>query len=160
MNLPDDVTPIVARPFVFDTAAGLDDFRARYVERFGSSQVLEVYLQVGDGARADVYRPAVDGRRERVFVSGGFQVGRETDPPEEDEAAFDWNLVNSAALAGLMAGAPDAVGVPDAVVDSVMITNDRAAPEIAITAYDANRRGGRIVAGFEGNVLSVSRYNP
>lgn len=157
--LQGDVAPIVARPFVLDTAAGLDDFRARYVDRFGSDRVLEVYIDVGD-ARADVYRPALDGRRERVFVSGGFQVSRETYPPEETEVPFDWSLVDSAAVAGLMAAAPDAVGVPDAEVETVMITNDRAVPEVAVTAYDADRRGGRVVADFAGNIVSVSPYTP
>ncbi|MBW4779865.1 DUF1707 domain-containing protein [Rhodococcus fascians] len=156
MDLPVDVTPIVARPFVFDTAAGLDDFRERYVQRFGSSQVLEVFIQM-DSNRADVYRPTAEGRRERVFVSGGFEVYHETDAPDAQEALFDWATIDSAVLAGLVAGTPEAVGVPDAAVEYVMITDSRGEQRISITAKNDDDQGGRVEADFAGNIVSVSR---
>lgn len=156
MDLPVDVTPIVARPVVFDTAAGLDDFRERYVERFGSSQVIEVFVQMDDN-RADVYRPTAEGRRERVFVSGGFEVYHETEPPDAQDALFDWATIDSAVLAGLVAGTPDAVGVPDAAVEYVMITDSRGEQRISITAHNDDDQGGRVEADFAGNIVSVDR---
>lgn len=159
MPLPADVTPIIAQPFVFDTAAGLDDFRTRYIERFGTTEVLELSIQVDDDNRADVYRVSADGRRERVFVAGGFEVYRTTDLLDPSEIPFDWALVDSAVVAGLIAGTPAAVGVPGAVADWVTIDTDDGVPQIAVTAYDADRRGGRIVADLAGNIVRVSAYS-
>lgn len=151
MPLPEGVTPIVARPFVFDTADGLDDFRSRYIERFGSSEVLELSIQVDADNRADVYRVS-DGRRMRVFVSGGFEVDASTGILDPAEQPFDWNLVDSNVIAGLIASTPDTVGVPDAIPDWVTIDNGR----IIVTAYDADLRGGRVEADFAGVVTRVS----
>ncbi|OZD07138.1 hypothetical protein CH275_08185 [Rhodococcus sp. 06-235-1A] len=156
MDLPVDVTPIVARPFVFDTTAGLNDFRERYVQRFGSSQVLEVFIQLNNN-RADVYRPTAEGRRERVLVAGGFEVGLDTEPPDTDDAMFDWATIDSAILAGLVAGTPEAIGVPDAAVEYVMITETRGNQRISISARNDDARGGRVEADFAGNIVSVSR---
>lgn len=156
MEVPVGVTPIVARPFVFDTAAGLDDFRERYVQRFGSSEVLEVYIQFGDN-RADVYRPSAQGRRERVFVSGGFEVNLDTDPADAYDALFDWRAIDSEVLAGLIASTPEAVGVPNAVVEYAMIDETRGNRRISVTAHDQDDNGGRIEADFAGNIVSVSR---
>ncbi|WP_415971683.1 DUF1707 domain-containing protein [Rhodococcus sp. 077-4] len=156
MDLPVDVTPIVARPFVFDTAAGLDDFRDRYVQRFGSSQVLEVYIQL-DNNRADVYRPTPESRRERVLIAGGFEVDLDTDAPDTDDALFDWATIDSAVLAGLVAGTPEAIGVPDAAVEYVMINESRGKQRISISARNEDAEGGRVEADFAGNIVSVSR---
>jgi hypothetical protein len=62
-------------------------------------------------------------------------------------------------VAGLIAGAPAAVGVPDAVADWVTIDTDDGVPQIAVTAYDADRRGGRIVSDLAGNIVRVSPYS-
>ena len=156
MDLPVDVTPIVARPFVFDTTAGLDDFRERYVERFGSSQVLEVFIQLNNN-RADVYRPSAEGRRERVFVAGGFEVGLDTEAPDTDDATFDWATIDSAVLAGLVAGTPEAVGIPNSVVEYIMITETRGNQRISISTSNEDAQGGRVEADFAGNIVSVSR---
>lgn len=160
MDLPDNVTPIVAKPFVLDTPAGLDDLRARYIERFGTSEVLGVSIQPDDDNRADIYRISADGRRERVFVQGGFEVYGTTDLLDPTENPFDWTLVDSTVVAGLIAGAPDAVGVPDAVVDYVNIQNGRAGQRISVTATDPDRRGGNVEADFAGNIVRVNRYTP
>jgi len=154
MDLPVDVTPIVARPFVFDTTAGLDDFRERYVERFGSSQVLEVFIQLNNN-RADVYRPTAEGRRERVFVAGGFEVGLDTEAPDTDDATFDWATIDSAVLAGLVAGTPEAVGIPNSVVEYIMITETRGNQRISISTSNEDAQGGRVEADFAGNIVSV-----
>ncbi|MET0316349.1 MAG: hypothetical protein ABW188_05960, partial [Rhodococcus fascians] len=138
---------------------GLEDFRNRYIERFGTTEVLELSIQVDDDNRADVYRVSADGRRERVFVAGGFEVYRTTDLLDPSEIPFDWTLVDSGVVAGLIAGAPAAVGVPDAVADWVTIDTDDGVPQIAVTAYDADRRGGRIVADLAGNIVRVSPYS-
>lgn len=156
MDLPADVTPIVARPFVFDTAEGLEDFRARYIERFGSSEVLEVSIQADADNRADVYRISADGRRERVFVAGGFEVDSSTSLLDEVEKPFDWTIVDPAVVAGLIAGAPETVGVPGAEVEYVTIENAREGQQISITVSDADRRGGRIESDFAGVITRVS----
>lgn len=160
MDLPTDVVPIVARPFVFVTEEGLDDLRARYIERFGTSEVLELSIQPDEDARADVWRVSTDGRRERVFVDGGFQVYGSTELLQDDEPPFDWNLVNSAALARLIAETPATVGVPEAVVDWATVDIDAGAQRISISASDPDRRGGRVEADFAGNILAVTRSSP
>mgnify|MGYP005989007427 CR=1 FL=1 len=156
MPLPDDVTPIVARPFVFDTAAGLDDFRDRFIERFGSSQVVSLSLQVDEGSRADVYRLDAEGRVERIMVNGGFEPQKDTSLPEEGQLGFDWNLLDSAVVAGVIAGAPETVGAPQGVVDWVSIDNDEGEQRISVSVSVPDLSGGRVETDFAGNPTYVS----
>lgn len=155
MPLPDTVTPIVARPFVFDTAAGLDDFRARYIERFGSSEVLELNIQPVD-RRADVYRLDENGRVQRIMVSGGFGPQADTDLPEEDQLVFDWNTIDSAVVAGVIAGAPQSVGAVDGVAKYITIENDGGEQSISVSVDAPDTNGGRIETDFAGNPTYVS----
>ncbi|WP_338887878.1 DUF1707 domain-containing protein [Rhodococcus sovatensis] len=156
MPLPDNVTPIVARPFVFDTAAGLDDFRARFIERFGSSEVLSLSLQVDEDSRADVYRLNDDGRVERIMVSGGFEPQKDTSLPEEGQLGFDWNLLDSAVVAAVIAGAPETVGAPQGVADWVNIDNDEGEQRISVSVSVPDLSGGRVETDFAGNPTRVS----
>ena len=156
MPLPDDVTPIVARPFVFDTAAGLDDFRDRFIERFGSSQVVSLSLQVDEGSRADVYRLDSEGRVERIMVNGGFEPQKDTSLPEEGQLGFDWDLLDSAVVAGVIAGAPETVGAPQGVVDWVSIDNDEGEQRISVSVSVPDLSGGRVETDFAGNPTYVS----
>lgn len=156
LPLPDNVTPIVARPFVFDTAAGLDDFRARFIERFGSSEVLSLSLQVDENSRADVYRLDADGRVERIMVSGGFEPQKDTSLPEEGQLGFDWNLLDSAVVAGVIAGAPETVGAPQGTADWVNIDNDEGEQRISVSVSVPDLSGGRVETDFAGNPTRVS----
>ncbi|KZF09524.1 MAG: DUF1707 domain-containing protein [Rhodococcus sp. (in: high G+C Gram-positive bacteria)] len=156
MPVPDDVTPIVARPFVFDTATGLDDFRNRFIERFGSSQVVSLSLQVDEGSRADVYRLDAEGRVERIMVNGGFEPQKDTSLPEEGQLGFDWNLLDSAVVAGVIAGAPETVGAPQGVVDWVSIDNDEGEQRISVSVSVPDLSGGWVETDFAGNPTHVS----
>ncbi|SNT16839.1 DUF1707 SHOCT-like domain-containing protein [Rhodococcoides kyotonense] len=154
--LPESVTPIVAQPFVFDTAEGLDDFRARYIERFGSSEVVELSIQVDDDNRADVYRLNAEGRVERIMVNGGFDPYRDTDLRDEGQVPFDWNLLDSAVVAGVIAGAPETVGAPQGTPDWVTIDNDEGRQRISVSVDVPDLRGGRVETDFAGNSTYVS----
>lgn len=154
-----DVTPIVARPFDFDTAEGLEDFRNRYVERFASADVVEVNLQPADG-RADVYRLTEEGRVQRVMVSGGFEPQSDTKPLGEDQRVFDWAMLDSSVVAGVVAGAPQSIGAPDGVSKYVTIDADDDEQRISISVYVDDSSGGYVETDFAGNPISVNVHTP
>lgn len=155
MPLPENVVPIVARPFVFDTAAGLDDFRSRYIERFGTAEVLRLSLQPAD-RRADVYRLDENGRVQRVMVSGGFEPQTDTDLPDEDQRVFDWNAVDSGVVAGVISGAPQSVGGGGGVATYVTIEDDGGEQSISVSVDVPDTSGGRVETDFAGNPTYVS----
>lgn len=149
-EIPDGVTPIVARPFVFDTAAGLDDFRRQYVTRFGSAEVISVSIRLAD-QRADIYRFGADRAVEDVTVDGGFDPGLYSSPSLNDAATFDWTSVDHTLVANLLAGVPQSLGNPEAVVERLTIDN-RERPEIEFRTSDSS---GRIVYDFAGNTIGI-----
>ncbi|MBY6368360.1 DUF1707 SHOCT-like domain-containing protein [Rhodococcoides corynebacterioides] len=153
-DLPPDVSPIVAQPFAFDTAAGLADFRARWIERFGSAEIYSMYLDLGD-RRASVTRPVADGRQQQVNVMGGFDPSDSTSEPSDSERTLDWTTLNVDALAGHLAGAPLSLGRPNGVVDTVNLRNF-GTPEIRLDVVDPRGEGvGTVVVDPAGAVLSV-----
>ncbi|MGN7132195.1 DUF1707 SHOCT-like domain-containing protein [Rhodococcoides corynebacterioides] len=153
-DLPPDVAPIVARPFVFDTAAGLAEFRDRWIERFGSPGIYSMYIDLGDG-RASVTRPVEAGRQQQVNVMGGFDPSSSTSEPSDSERTLDWTTLNVDALAGHLAGAPTSLGRPDGVVDTVNLRNF-GTPEIRLDVVDARGEGvGTVVVDPAGAVVAV-----
>lgn len=159
MPLPGSVTPIVAAPFVFDTAEGLDDFRARYLERFGNSEVVELRLEVDEDNRADIYRLNAEGRVERVMVHGGFEVQPDTSLRAEGQQTFDWALLDSSVVAGVIAGAPATVGDTRGNADWVQIDNDGGLQRISVSVEAPDSMGGRVETDFSGNPTYVSRVD-
>ncbi|MBY6437115.1 DUF1707 domain-containing protein [Rhodococcus kroppenstedtii] len=153
-DLPPDVAPIVAQPFVFDTAAGLADFRERWIQRFGSPEIYSMYVDLGDG-RASVTRPVENGRQQQVNVMGGFDPSDSTSEPSDSERTLDWTTLNVDALAGHLAGAPTSLGQPDGVVDTVNLRNF-GTPEIRLDVVDARGDGvGTVVVDPAGAVVAV-----
>ncbi|MGF0310584.1 MULTISPECIES: DUF1707 SHOCT-like domain-containing protein [Nocardiaceae] len=148
VEVADGVTPIVARPFVFDTAAGLDDFRARYLEQYKSLEVIAVSIRLVD-QRADVYRFDADRAVEDVSVNGGFEPRLYSSPSLNDAGTFDWTTIDHTLVANLLAGVPESLGNPSAVVDSLTIDNQER-PEI-----EFRTDSGRIVYDFAGNPIAV-----
>ncbi len=144
----DGVTPIVARPFVFDTAVGLDDFRARYLEQFESSEVISVSIRFAD-ERADIYRFDADRAVEDVSVSGGFEPRLYSSSSLNEAGTFDWTAIDHTLVADLLAGVPESLGNPNAVVDSLTIDNQER-PEI-----EFRTDSGRIVYDFAGNPIAI-----
>ncbi|WP_245819709.1 DUF1707 SHOCT-like domain-containing protein [Rhodococcoides yunnanense] len=157
--LLDDVVPIVARPFDFGTAEGLDDFRNRYIERFGDADVIEIDLQPAD-QRASIYRLDDDGRVQRVMVSGGFEPQSDTDVLDEDKRVFDWTLLDSTVVAGVVAGAPQSIGASDGVSKYVTIDDDAGEQRISISVYVDDSNGGYVETDFAGNPITVNAYTP
>ncbi|KQU35915.1 MULTISPECIES: DUF1707 domain-containing protein [unclassified Rhodococcus (in: high G+C Gram-positive bacteria)] len=151
-------TPIVARPFVFDTPEGLADFRDRWITRFGDPEVTELVLYPSDD-RASLTRLAESDRVRDVSVRGGFEESTATSPRETDELPFDLTVLDVAALAGLMAGSASFVEVPDASVTHVIVRNE-GVPEVLVYAADADGRGGYLQATLAGEVTRVSPHRP
>ncbi|MDV6260555.1 DUF1707 SHOCT-like domain-containing protein [Rhodococcoides yunnanense] len=148
VEVADGVTPIVARPFVFDTAAGLDNFRQQYVDRFGSSEVISVSIRLID-QRADIYRFDANRAVEDVAVYGGFDPGPYSSSSLNDAGTFDWMSIDHTLVANVLAGVPESLGNPNAVVDSLTIDNQER-PEI-----EFRTDSGRILYDFAGNPIAV-----
>lgn len=151
VEVGEGVTPIVARPFVFDTAAGLDDFRQQYIDRFGSSEIISVRIQMAD-QRADIYRFDADRAVEDVTVYGGFDPGPYSSSSLNDAATFDWMSLDHTLVANLLAGVPQSLQSPDAVVESLTVDNQEQ-PEIEFRTVSS----GRIVFDFAGNTVGIYR---
>ena len=150
-EVADGVTPIVARPFVFDTAAGLDDFRQQYLDRFGSSEVISVSIRLID-RRAAIYRFDANRAVEDVAVYGGFDPGPYSSTSLNDAGTFDWMSIDNALVANLLAGVPQSLGSPEAVVETITIDNQER-PEIEFRTAES----GRVVFDFTGNPIAVYR---
>ncbi|MCZ4517336.1 DUF1707 domain-containing protein [Rhodococcus ruber] len=151
VEVADGVTPIVARPFVFDTAAGLDDFRARYLDQYKSSEVISVSIRFSD-ERADIYRFDADRAVEDVSVSGGFEPRLYSSSSLNDAGTFDWTTIDHTLVANLLAGVPESLGNPNAVVNNLTIDNQER-PEIEFRTADSSR----IIFDFAGNPIAIYR---
>ncbi|WP_032402753.1 DUF1707 SHOCT-like domain-containing protein [Rhodococcoides fascians] len=151
VEVADGVTPIVARPFVFDTAEGLDDFRARYLEQYKSSEVISVSIRFND-ERADIYRFDADRAVEDVSVSGGFEPRLYSSSSLNDAGTFDWTTIDHTLVANLLAGVPESLGNPNAVVNNLTIDNQER-PEIEFRTADSSR----IIFDFAGNPIAIYR---
>ncbi|MGU3436253.1 DUF1707 SHOCT-like domain-containing protein [Actinomycetes bacterium M1A6_2h] len=152
------VVPIVARPFDFWTAAGLTDFRARFLNRYGDPTVSDVTLYPADN-RATLDRLVDGGRTRSVDVRGGFDDSGDTALLASGYQSFDISQIDVVALASAMAGAGAAVEVPGAAVTHVVVRN-MGTPEILVFAADADNRGGYVQTDFAGNVTRVATYRP
>jgi hypothetical protein len=147
----DGVTPIVARPFVFDTTAGLDDFRDRFRQRFGSTEVIAVSIRLVD-ERADIYRFDASRAVENVSVYGGFEPSPYSSSSLNDAGTFDWMSIDHALVAGMLGGVGQTLENPNAVVESLTIDNQER-PEIEIRTTGS----GRVIFDFAGNPIAIYR---
>ncbi|MDV8021134.1 DUF1707 domain-containing protein [Rhodococcus sp. IEGM 1330] len=149
VEVADGVTPIVARPFDFDTAAGLDDFRQQYVDRYETSEVISVSIRLVD-QRADIYRFDANRAVEDVSVDGGFDPRLYSSSSLDEAGTFEWMSIDHALVANLLAGVPESLGNPAAVVETISIDNQER-PEIEFRTAES----GRIVFDFAGNAIAV-----
>lgn len=156
--LPTDIVPIVAPKLDLMTAAGIRAFVDQYRERFGDTIADDVSLhplqKFGSITR-------VDDRPERgrdYSYRGGFDpqampVSRDPATPVIDLAAL-----NVDALAGLLATAPQQVGVVDAKVSYYSLDVDPTGPGYSVYANNEVNEGGYIRADLAGNVVAVHPF--
>ncbi|MEV4237842.1 DUF1707 domain-containing protein [Nocardia sp. NPDC049737] len=146
------------------TGAGLAYFLAEYRAEFGDTKADEVSLYPGYVLfeRAAVGNPAATAR---YYYNGTFRepdirTGRKPDAPTVDLAAIDLR-----AIAGLLAGAPQSIKVPNGTVTYYAFrhaTNGPVDSGPAVEIYARNPAGasGNMTATFTGEPLRVSPPSP
>ncbi|MBY6539229.1 DUF1707 domain-containing protein [Rhodococcus sp. BP-349] len=156
-----DVVPIVATPLAFDTAAGLADFRSRYLARFDDPAVISLYIDLGDDT-AVVERVAPDGLQERVEVDSGFEVSARRPPLSRDVRTFDVTALDTSRLAERIAQAPIELGRTSGAVDTVNLSYESGS-DSPVVRIDVRSEGpgtedvglGTVVVDLSGNTVAV-----
>ncbi|HEY5852801.1 MAG TPA: DUF1707 domain-containing protein [Aldersonia sp.] len=152
-NLPTDASPIVAPPVVLDTPDGLRAFVDQYRTRFGDTMAVRV-LVYPDDEYGSVTRVVEASRTQDYSYRGGFDKSG-SPGSSRDVTPIDLATLNVDALAGLMAGAGQTVGVPDATVSHVSLENDGSGPTMSIYAGNEFSESGYLKASFAGDIVAV-----
>ncbi|MFI6871352.1 DUF1707 domain-containing protein [Nocardia sp. NPDC050406] len=124
------------------TGPGLASFLTAYRERFGDAMVDEVSLYPG---YVLVDRPGGEpGRGEDIrYDSDGFDV--ETTSRGRDVASFDLGALDIDRVAGLIAGAPRTVRIPDGAITHILVRREIASadaePVLTVHVSDGGRSG-------------------
>ncbi|MFD4294702.1 DUF1707 domain-containing protein [Rhodococcus sp. NPDC058532] len=140
------------------TGAGIQRFIEDYRAHFGDTLADEVLLFPERGA-VDRRSDTDPGRYVGHSYDGEFDTwGVDSDRPR-DTRTLDLGGVDVAAIARLVAGAPETLRLPDGEVSQVRFqfgTNDRLAePVVAIYVTDAVEYSTFMTVGFDGEILRV-----
>jgi hypothetical protein len=148
---PDLTTPVDAF-----TAAGIDIVVDRYRFQFGDTAATSLALYP-DAVRVTRSVPGAPGRSDVYELTGSFvHTGTEASPPKA--APVDLSLIDSAAVARLIAEAPARIGEPAGRVEHVYVA-DSGRPTVTVYVQDGGRGLGYVVAGVDGSGAQTIRAN-
>lgn len=153
--LPTEAVPIVAPKVNLTTADGLRTFTELYRAKFGDT-LGDQWLFYPDGPYAIVTRAEQANRDRDYTFRGGFEPGS-LDSRDPNTQVIDFGAVNVDAMAGLMASAPQLLGVPDAKVGHVAVRTERGGPAIYVFADNEVHEGGYIKAALAGDIISLQK---
>ncbi len=150
------VVPIVAPKVSFATADGIALFVDLYRAKFGDTIADDLTFYPNDDYA--VSSRAVEPNRSQGFTfRGGFDPGS-LSSRDPNTPVLDIGTVDIARLVGLMAGAPQSVGVPDATLSHIMFEMEDGAPQLRIYVSTKANSGGFIEATFAGEITRVASY--
>ena len=140
------------------TGAGLHFFLDEYRAEFGDTVADELGLYP---AHAVFDRPAPgNGRQSDPYLyDGEFDDWGSPSTRSDDERSFDLGTVDQVALAGLLAGAPETLHVPDGEVEIVSFRYESGSedgpPTISIHVENDAGHTGHMVVGFDGEPFDI-----
>jgi hypothetical protein len=157
-TVPPDMKPIVAPHVVLDTADGIRAFVDEYRTRFGDTIADKVTFYPA-GKYVILTRATAVDRAQDITYRGGFDTKGDIGLRDSATQSFDLGTLDVAALGGLLAGAGQQVGLPDATISHVQLTDD-GGPGYRAYLNDALGRSGWIEANFAGGDVVVHPYTP
>ncbi|TCN45887.1 hypothetical protein EV641_12261 [Rhodococcus sp. SMB37] len=141
------------------TAAGLEQFRRDYRDRFGDTLLDEATLH---DEYASIER-AVPHSPDRVMpysYRGTFESDHSPTTRPVGTPEFDLDALDVPLLARYLAGAPQSVGVPDGSVSHVGLGIDVGEATVSIYVSNRAQENGYLVLTPDGRVLAVRRFEP
>ncbi|CRK53736.1 conserved hypothetical protein [Rhodococcus sp. RD6.2] len=153
----DDLSPPdLTTPIDTFTAAGVDAVVDRYRFQFGDTVATSLALYP-DAVRVTRAAAGAPGRSDIYELTGSFvHAGTEASPPKA--APVDLSLIDSAAVARLIAEAPARIGEPDGRVEHVYVAGS-SRPTVTVYVHDDARGLGYVVAGIDGSGAQAIRAN-
>ena len=140
------------------TGAGLHFFLDEYRAEYGDTVADDLGLYP---EHAVVDRPASGNARQSdsYLYDGEFDDWGSSSSRAADERSFDLGTVDQVAIAGLLAGAPETLRVPDGAVEIVSFGyepgSDDGPPTISIHVKNADGDSGHMVVGFDGEPFDI-----
>ncbi|MFD6062923.1 DUF1707 SHOCT-like domain-containing protein [Rhodococcus wratislaviensis] len=143
------------------TGAGLHFFLDEYRAEYGDTVADELGLYP---AHAVFDRPSAGNalQSDSYLYDGEFDDWGSSSTRSDDEKSFDLGTVDQVAIAGLLAGAPETLRVPDGAVEIVSFRyepgSDDGPPTISIHVKNAAGHTGHMVVGFDGEPFDIYPY--
>lgn len=153
---PSGVVPIIAPKVNFATADGIRLYVDLYRAKFGDTIADDVTFYPNDNY-ATSSRAVQPNRSQDFLFRGGFDPGS-VSSRDPKAPVLDIGTVDVDRLVGLMAGATQTVGVPDATLGHIMFEMDDGAPQLRIYVSTETNSGGYIEATFAGEITRVASY--
>jgi len=154
-----DVAPRVVRLEGLHTPQGFAQFVSDVRTRLGTAIVADATLYPGYA----VFSTPVAGnagRAERWSYRGGVDGPDDPTTRDRDEPLVDLAMFSPEILMPLIAGAPQSVEVPDAVVSHLIVEDEGDGPQVRIYAANEADEGGYLEVRPDGSIISIYPYEP
>uniref|UniRef100_UPI001C68D8A5 hypothetical protein n=1 Tax=Pseudonocardia pini TaxID=2758030 RepID=UPI001C68D8A5 len=154
-----EIAPRVVRLEGLHTPQGY----ARFVEdvraRLGTTVVADATIYPGYA----VFSTPLAGnaaRAERWYYRGGVEGPDDPSTRDRDEPLVDLAAFSPEILMPLVAGAPQSVQVPDAVVSHLIVEDEGDGPQVRIYASNEVDESGYLEVRPDGSIITVRPYEP